>query len=236
MKIRNNLCSLTFLASASMAMAFTPITNVVTLDSGLPGAEVFALQSLTAGGNTLGVSGLSFGTSSYGGATIPNPWGTTLPNMDDFDLNTRASGGANYPLDTIFAHYTPNNGSLPDFFLFEAGANPDDVSITPIFSDNTFGTPVSLPTDINATGWGLTGKSMTQQQAGQAITGIAWDITEMKDAGGNFLAPNAAIKGIRIGLVSGGIDPTTFLAIPEPSTMALAFLGMGGLALLRKRK
>jgi hypothetical protein len=204
------MCLMVFLALASMAMAaWVPVTSVTCNNP--TGTAPYILQSLTVGTvppTTVTVDKLRFGTTSAGS-------GTTQANMDDYNLNNLFAGWA-YPLQTVLfggKEFFSTNGSLPDFFLFEAGGNPDDVFIAPIFPDNTQGMPIALATDINATGWGLTGYVIapTFPQAGQTITGVSWDITAMLDASGNPLSPNAVIKGIRI--TSGaGIDICTFLA------------------------
>jgi hypothetical protein len=242
MKIRNNLCVLAFLASASMALAqFTPVTSVGILQewTGSGTGTNYWLQSITAGGDTYFTNGLAYGTTTAAGPTLwSNPG-----SIDDWNLATGSSGNPGLPSTTILfggANWTDSNGSKLDFFLFEASAsaNPDDISIAAIFTDDSFGQSIVAPTIVSPTGWGNTGILMNSLfQSGQALTGLAWSITDLKDALGNNLTTSSVIKGIAI-TAGNGIDPAGFYAVvpvPEPSTMALALLGLGGLFISRKR-
>lgn len=236
MNIKKTLCPLAFLASASLAMAqFTPVDSVVVNQewTGSGTGTNFWLQSITAGGNTYAANILATGTTT---GFLP------LGNVDDWNLSTLSTGNPVLPTTTTLfggANWTDSNGSLLDFFLFEASGsgNPDDITIAAIFTDDTFGMGVVAPTIVSPTGWGNTGFLMTIQQTGQNLTGLAWSITDLKDASGINLTTSSVIKGIAI-TAGNGIDPTGFFAVvpvPEPSTMALALLGLGGLNLFRKR-
>jgi hypothetical protein len=199
-----------FLALASMAMATVgPVTSITVNTVPTPTPIKQYLLSLTVGANTFPMDKLRTGTSTSGA--------NNYANVSDLDMNTGNSVA--YPCDTVSfggKDFFSTNGSLPDFFLFEgAGSppgNPDDVAITPIFPNGTFGTAVPLPTTVSPTGWANVGTLTGSYQATQAITGVCWDITDMKDAAGNYLSPSAVIKGIRITQISGGIDIVMFCA------------------------
>jgi hypothetical protein len=238
-KMKQTLSILAMLAGASTAMAqFTPVTSVTVLEewTGSGTGTNYWLQSITAGANTYLTNGLVTGTSEG--------WALNA-NIDDWNLSTLASGNPPLPVRTINfggGLWTDSNGVGLDFFLFEASANvgttgPDDISIAAVFADDSLGQSITAPTIVSPTGWGNTGFLMTIQQTGQALTGLAWSITDLKDALGNNLTTSSVIKGIAI-TAGNGIDPTGFFAVtpvPEPSTVALAILGLGGLVLFRKR-
>ena len=225
-----------------MGMAqFTPITNVVISQewTGSGTGTNFWLESITAGGNTYATNGLAFGTTSVSVGAPP----ANISNMDSWNLSTIATPftAGNLPIRTVLfggANWTDSNGSLLDFFLFEAssGANPDDITIAAILPGGGLGLSITAPTIVAPAGWGNTGFLMTIQQTGQNLTGLAWSITDLKDGLGNFLTTSDVIEGIAI-TGGNGIDPAGFYAVvPVPEPSALALLGLGGLALFRKRR
>jgi hypothetical protein len=236
MKTKQTLSILALMASASVVLAqFTPVTSVDVVQewTGSGTGTNLWLQSITAGGNTYFTNRLAPGTSSG--------WALNA-NIDDWNLSTLATGNPPLPVTTVLfggANWTDSNGSLLDFFLFEASGsgNPDDISIAAIFTDDSLGVSIAAPTIVDPAGWGNTGYLMTIQQSPQPLTGLAWSITDLQDAAGINLTTSSVIKGIAI-TAGNGIDPTGFFAVtpvPEPGTMALALLGLGGLVLFRKR-
>ncbi len=203
-----------------MAMAaFGPVTGITF--NNIPGTPPqYMLQSITAGGNTYVLNTLAYG------ATVGSPSGGSIASIDDFNLNSVSTGNGSWTKTVLFggANFTDSNGSLPDFFLFEASPNittgPDDVSIAAIFPDDSLGMAVVCPTDVTPTGWGYTGYRTgggTPVNNDQFINGLAWDITDLKDAAGNFLPAGSTIKGIQI-LPGSSIDPCGFYAVvPAPA-------------------
>jgi hypothetical protein len=212
------LHALALAMSASVAMAaFGPVESVTI--NNVPGTPPkYLLQSITAGGGqTYPLSGLAYGS------TIGSPSGGSIANMVDFDLNTVSTGNGSWTKTVLFGgiNFTDSNGSLPDFFLFEAAGsgNPDDVSVAAIFTDDTIGMAVACPVDV-ATGWGNPGLPNVNSPInnGQPILGLAWDITDLKDALGNPLPAGSTIKGIQI-LPGSNIDPCGFYAVVPPSAI-----------------
>jgi len=214
------ICLLVFLALASMAMAAVgPVTSITSNSVLIPGTvppnERFQkfLLSITVGADTFDISKLATGTTTKG--TTP------VPTVDDLDMNTGTGGSPGDTVNFGGKDFFSTNGNKPDFFYFEGAGtgsgNPDDITVAPIFTNGTVGMAVAWPTTISSTGWGNVGTLTGNFQNGQVIAGVCWDITDMKDASGNFLSANAVIKGIRIGPDTVGIDPSMFIAaIPVP--------------------
>ena len=236
MSFISKLVALAFGASATVAMAaFTPITNVTyTTISGPP--DQCILTSITADGNTVLAGTLGAGTSTG------SPSSPSTPRMDDFDLGSIATGHT-APLKTVLfggAPFTNVNGSLPDFFLFEAAggaANPDDITVAAIFLDDSVGAAVTCPTSTSTPpgtipGWGNTGLAFVPPASSglQVVAGLCWDITDLMDVSSNSLPSNAVIKGIQIaGPFGNNIDPCAFLATgPAPPAANITISVSGG--------
>jgi hypothetical protein len=231
----NGIFVLGFAVSGSVAMgALTPITNVTyTTISGPP--DQYILTSIIANGNTVLAGTLGVGTSTG------SPSSASTPRMDDFDLSSIATGHT-APLKTVLfggEPFTNVNGSLPDFFLFEAsgGANPDDITVAAIFLDDSVGVAVTCPVSVSTPpgtipGWGNTGLSFLPfgGSALMTICGLCWDITDLKDASSNSLPSDAVIKGIQIaGPFGNNIDPVAFLATaPAPPAANITYSQSGG--------
>lgn len=221
--------TITKLALAGLALCvaapgwalFAPITSITA--TGTSGSDTILLTSVTVGGETVPVSMLATGMSSgvFQGGTTP---GFPAENADDFNITSFASRYE--PLDTVLfggGLYSDTNASAFDFVIFENGGN-DSGTIQAIFADDSLGQPVAFGS--SASFWGDTGFTSNVQD--QAIKGMTFALTDLKDAVGNDLLPTSVIKGIRIN--SADIDPSTIAAvIPEPSVLAL--LAVGSVAL-----
>lgn len=217
---------LTLLTVGMSSAAIVPITSV---QAGVDGRPPYMLESLTVGDFTITREFLALGKSTGSALLL-----TTIRNVDDFDLNSVATRNASGVwmvtkiggLDT----YTDTNGDAPDFFVFEAGMN-DSLKVQAILADGKLGKTVTIP----CTQWGYTGLDRVGiLNGGQPIGGVAFAITDLLDAQGQPLAPNAAIRGLLFR--SPHVDPVHFSAammIPEPATVAI--LAFGGLLAIRRR-
>jgi hypothetical protein len=239
MKIRSKLCLLAFMASASGAMgAVTGITGLTVSDS----PNLREMLTLTAGGNTYTSSQLANGTTF----AVTNSVSISYPLLDDGYIlstghgNVGNAGGTGLSLPVRTVMFGGNNftslGTPLDFFIFELGSgNGDSISVAPIFADDTLG----LDTAIATSGWGNSGLTGGGSfQGSQFIWGVGFAITDLLDGAGSALLPAATIKGIAI-TAGGGVDPVgiyAVTAVPEPTTAALALLGLGGLVVSRKRR
>lgn len=236
MKIKNSLCVLALFSSASIGMAaLTGVTNLVVSD--IPNLR--EMLSLTAGGTTYANTLLGNGTSF----AVTNSVTISFPLLDDGYILSTGHGnvgnnggtGASLPVRTVLfngANYT-STGTPLDFFIFELGAgNGDSISVAPIFLNDSLGQNTAIATS-NWGNSGLTGGGSFQ--GSQFIWGVGFSITDLKDAGNVNLLITDTIKGIAI-TAGGGVDPVGVYAVVVPEPSALALLGLGGLALFRKRR
>lgn len=107
--------------------------------------------------------------------------------------------------------------AIHDFYLGEAGGN-DSFTVRAILPDGTMGQTLSIPSS-RFTRPGQAGPF------GQQLGVVSWDITEMKDASGAPLPPDALISGIWVS--DNGLDPSFIVAdlvpIPEGDPVATWF-------------
>jgi hypothetical protein len=212
--MKNPFAILLFASTTSFTMAaFTPVTTISVADVG----QVRTLQSITIGADVYSALGLATGTTSIPGGTAP----PNIGNMDTFNLNSLATPLAGPAVRTINfggTNWTKTGTKPLDFFIFEAAgsSNPDDITIAAILPGGTLGQGVVAPTVIDPAGWGNTGLTMTgSQQSGQPLVGLAWSITDLKDASGNNLTNLSVIEGIAI--IGGfGIDVAGLYAVVPP--------------------
>ncbi len=193
---------------AALAAAAPLIGPVTSVSAGTNGNPPYILQSVTIGGYTVTVDNLRTGTSA-GVADVAGH----ITNADDFDLNNIAA--RNNPSNALWtitmiggqSSWVDTNGDLPDFFIFEAGMN-DDIEVQAILPRGVLGQKLN----ISKSNWGDTGLNRKgSPNDGQDIGGLAFAITDLKNASGAPLANSSVIEGIRV--TSGTLDPSCFCAV-----------------------
>lgn len=106
--------------------------------------------------------------------------------------------------DVHLGSWRDENGLLPDFFLFEYGGN-EPVEVAPRLLDGTLGSFVPL------SGWtALELQAFHGPNRLQTAHVLAFGQHELRDADGTPLAPNVALRGLR--LRSSTIDAAALLA------------------------
>jgi len=168
-------------------------------------------------------------------------------DMDDFDLNGLTTKNSHMPEIWITMlggspTWQNTNGDEYDFFIFEGGGN-DQFSVAPILVPELPGNygelsgrmselveagVVGQAVGVPASTWKNVPEgdpqinlNCTARNGGQPICGIAWKVTDMKDANGDPLTNESVIYGVVVS--SGGMDPGTFCAIngvPEAPAVA----------------
>lgn len=212
--------------AATPALAeIVPITSVTTtLTAGTP--DTIILDSFTAGGTLYTTAtDLSLGTSVKTDLSDLN--GRVIGNQDNFDLNLLFSRGAsatdNAWNTSSFGgenNWYDTNGSAADFFVFEAGGN-DSISVAPIFADNSVGQTVAISTKIvdevgGPVNWGNTGVTITGDTLnGQTIYGVAFAVTDLKDASGTALTNDTVIKGLAFDAYNTDIASISAVTAPR---------------------
>ena len=162
------------------------------------------VSATTAKGYAVTTKVLRTGTTTAPGgegAQYPPEW------ADDFDFSNAASNV--YPLTTeLFGGelWFNANGDAPDFFVFEAAGSRQVTDFRALFPDDTVGEPLVVQTaewlDTDAIG-----------AFDQPIGGIAFSITDLKDAEGNNLPDSTELKGIVMGQSDTGVDPVVIAAV-----------------------
>ena len=215
-KKRNITLVTAFMAAAALAPVanadIVAITSVST--SGSIDLDTFTVDTVTYTTAT----DLSLGTSVK---TDSHPLdGRVIGNQDNFDLNLIFSRGANAADNawntSLFggANWSDSNGSAADFFIFEANGN-DTLNVAPIFTDDSVGQYVTIAS--SGVNWGSTGVTVTGPvRNGDTIFGVAFAITDLKDAGGVALTNSTVIKGLAFD--APNTDIASISAVPAPET------------------
>jgi hypothetical protein len=207
-------------------------------------AAILAVDSVTLGGSNELLTATVGGTAYSGGVIADAASGYTGPSFDNNLLTgasgTSAMGGTlNLKWNVSGGGFTDNDAD-PDFFVFEdnlgGAGNDNNILIRAILGDGSLGNAVGPLSVWNVvlTGGVLNGGEFT----GRSVAGLAFNFTDLLDASGTNLTNGTTIQGIEIGQ-SGAADFYEVYAnvaspIPEPSTTAL--LGLGGLALIVRRR
>lgn len=239
------------LASAAVTSVTTVDTTEVAPGDGQPVSYTdYLLRSISVGGNTeyandstnartlfTGTSTGEVHTSSETSNYHPddNPgggWRSFASMADDDSLNSYAARNAQ--VDQAFttvgfggADWVNTNGDGLDFYIFEAGAggNTDgDITVRAVLTDDSLGPQVNLPGGT----WGDTGLDISgAPNGGHAVNGIAFAVEDLQ------VSADTVLKGIQLESAGGDFIYVGAVIIPEPASLAL--IGLGGLAMLRRR-
>lgn len=164
------------------------------------------VSATTADGYAVTTEVLQTGTTTAPGgegAQYPPEW------ADDFDFSNAASNI--YPLTTVLFGgelWFNSNGDAPDFFVFEGAGGRNVTDFRALFPDDTVGEALVVQTAE----WLDTGV-IGPFDPPQPVAGIAFSITDLKDAEGNNLPDWTELKGIVIGQSNTGVDPVVIAAV-----------------------
>ena len=159
---------ITVFAIAGMVLALAPAANA-TIG---PVASVTTngsinIVTITVGSTTYDTNDMVTGISSVGSS-----------DMDNFNLNSQYSPSGTW--DTEFAG---ENLTGAEFFLFEGGGN-DDLTVKPIFMNDTTGNSLTLTTGSGAP-WGDISVTMTAgARSGQNAFGLTFSYGDLLNGSG----------------------------------------------------
>ena len=218
---------LSMLCSAVQADMLSGLPDVTVVDDAIVSLQYLGTDYVVADGDLV----LGTTTRWYIDAGIETLWaegdpapaatvsGTSNPkepdvgsNADNFFFGIEGDADNISSIDGIDFQQTIFPILVDTIFVFERGGN-DSGTVQAILADDSLGTALTL----------------TKNGAPYASTGV--DVNG-QTAFGYVLTTDVPVKGVRI--TASGHDALSISAIPEPATLAL--LGLGGLALLRRRR
>jgi len=216
------------LCSAAQADSLNGLADVTVVDDAIVSLQYSGAEYVVADGDlVLGTTTRWYIPADTGVETLwaegdPAPAATVsgTSNPKDGDVGSKADNflfrldGSNdiSSIDGIDFQETVFPTLVDTVFVFERGGN-DNGTVQAILADDSLGTALTL----------------TKNGAPYADTGVN---VGGQNAYGYVLTTDVPVKGLRI--TASGHDALSISAIPEPATLAL--LGLGGLALLRRRR
>ena len=157
--------------------------------------------------------------------TLSTPVGTTL----DPSQMWYSTPGSLPTVRFLFEANDPYTGGVPDPDM-HWWSNPGAVGLTTMANGEDYTLTVNLDPSLWSNDYGANG----MHDGGVAFENT---LTNVFDFGLSFGAGNGFQNGVALMPgVTGSFDLSNLTTVPEPTSLALVALGLGGLVLIRKRK
>jgi len=156
--------------------------------------------------------------------TLSTPVGTTLdPSQMWYKTN-----GALPTVRFLFEANDPFTGGVPDPDM-HWWSNPGAVGLTTMANGEDYTLTVNLNPALWSDDYGLNGTN--------DVAGFEYTLANVLDSGLSFGGGSGFQNGVALMPgVTGSFDLSNLTTVPEPTSLALVALGLGGLVLIRKRK